>query len=948
MGRITRTTAAVLIICLLVSVVGFAENGNIQINDDIEDIIDNSLIEKLSALYLWKGEKLTESVSRANFASIIVRMLGMDDVDLTSETPIFADVDAEHPSYSAVTLLGKLGIVKGGGEARFYPDEPVTYAQAVKMLVSALGYEDYAKVKGGFPAGYIITALEKKIIPRDNSKNINSAMKFADIAVLLDTAIEAPILEAKSYGERVHYVSHEDSTILTEYLDIYTVEGIFEAAGSTRINYGDKLKSDKVEINGLILSATDNNFEDLLGYDVKAYYKKDASEDINLLLYVEENKSHNDVFTIEGDYIEYFELGKIYYRKNDNDLDYVHINSSIDVVINNEKVYKFTSDDIINADKIILIDNNSDGNYDVMRITIEEIMVVSGVYIQENKVYGKYNTGNEDNNMLVLDSKDREIVVMDKAGNPADINSIVAGSVLTVVRNQDSSKIKVIVSNDIIEGVIDEINVSSDLKDKIITMEGKEYRVSKNAEYIENLSGLKAGDECVFYLDSDDRIADIEYRGQNAKKYAYLVKAAKKNGLSNRVEFRLYTINKKFEDFISAENIKINGSRKLSGDEVLESIKYFDSLGREQVHQLIRYSLNSNGEVSHIETAKEVGENELGSNIGFTKYKNPALEQKVVYNESHRTFGWQVRIDENTVVFCVPTNLKYINDILYYDIKYISDYRNSQSFYIEAYDVSEDRTAKVLIEKSEKGGGDPIRDKSKVVVITKITEVVDEEGNTTKMLYGYQDGKEIKLPFDKDCDTIKYYGNNKEPSEIKRGDLIRYGLNSKGQINDYYKLFSLRDENKNPKVVQYGNEYGQYLPIDSPQSGSLLAVSYDTDKRADYHVGRVWFGNQYYFPGIKFTAEYGIIKERVGTRLVIEGYANVNDSSLFTRVCDMGTNPVYMIDEVNDKIYVTTIEDVVPASVGGDERASRGVIVVYEEKPAALFIIKRREQSSDR
>ena len=39
-------------------------------------------------------------------------------------------------------------------DTEFDPDANVTYVQAQKMLVSAIGYETYAQAQGGWPTGY--------------------------------------------------------------------------------------------------------------------------------------------------------------------------------------------------------------------------------------------------------------------------------------------------------------------------------------------------------------------------------------------------------------------------------------------------------------------------------------------------------------------------------------------------------------------------------------------------------------------------------------------------------------------------------------------------------------------------------------------------------------------------------------------------------------------------
>ena len=52
-------------------------------------------------------------------------------------TPMFRDVPAAHPFYSAVQRLTAAGIVSGYADGTFRPDAPVTRGDAAKILVAA-------------------------------------------------------------------------------------------------------------------------------------------------------------------------------------------------------------------------------------------------------------------------------------------------------------------------------------------------------------------------------------------------------------------------------------------------------------------------------------------------------------------------------------------------------------------------------------------------------------------------------------------------------------------------------------------------------------------------------------------------------------------------------------------------------------------------------------------
>lgn len=70
--------------------------------------------------------------------------------------------DDENPgqvsSFPDVPAIADMGIISGYGNGEFRPNNSVTYAQIIKMLVCAWGLENQAQQEGGYPNGYIAVA----------------------------------------------------------------------------------------------------------------------------------------------------------------------------------------------------------------------------------------------------------------------------------------------------------------------------------------------------------------------------------------------------------------------------------------------------------------------------------------------------------------------------------------------------------------------------------------------------------------------------------------------------------------------------------------------------------------------------------------------------------------------------------------------------------------------
>lgn len=98
-------------------------------------------------------------VTRGQMAAIICRVLGEQD-NLIPDGTQFSDVPENHWANSYVVKVASLGIVNGYGNGTFGPEDTVTYAQALTMIVRTMGLEENAIMAGGYPDGYINVAVE--------------------------------------------------------------------------------------------------------------------------------------------------------------------------------------------------------------------------------------------------------------------------------------------------------------------------------------------------------------------------------------------------------------------------------------------------------------------------------------------------------------------------------------------------------------------------------------------------------------------------------------------------------------------------------------------------------------------------------------------------------------------------------------------------------------------
>ena len=363
---------------MLSSMMVFA--ADIDLSQESENAVTDPIyqadVAKLSALGLWtlSGEDSEQPVTRGEYAQLIVTILAMKDQKVNTP-PIFRDVTSENAYCSAVSILHNLKIVSGDYGSLFRPDDAITYNEAMKMLICALGYNQYADEIGGYPIGYMMTARELGLLI--NNVSGNDTMTRGSVASFIINAIEVPLLKRYTYGSSASFYSKADNvTILTEYFDIYKINAVINAVGPTRINAGVKLMETVADLNGVTFNVGATNAKDYIGYNVYAYYKEDRNATRSTLLFVEPAK--NTVYDLKDDEISSYdpETERLSYFTNieQGKKSYITIRLTDNIIYNNVRTKDFTREDFETADRIRAIDNNNDGNFEAVFIETKKYL----------------------------------------------------------------------------------------------------------------------------------------------------------------------------------------------------------------------------------------------------------------------------------------------------------------------------------------------------------------------------------------------------------------------------------------------------------------------------------------------------------------------------------------------------------------------------------------------
>lgn len=200
-------------------------------------------VELLVALGVVNGDdngkfNPDNTVTRAEFAKMVVEALGRGDAASKSTYTKFADAQG-HWAAGYIEAGVAAEFINGYDENTFGPDDTVTYAQAVKMLVGAAGYEAWAQQAGGWTAGYMSYGSSLGITTGVTGVTNDTALTRAQCAVLIANAMKAPLLVTDGYNYVgtlngvvmvPNYVQMDEygeywKTMLTEYHNAYEVKG---------------------------------------------------------------------------------------------------------------------------------------------------------------------------------------------------------------------------------------------------------------------------------------------------------------------------------------------------------------------------------------------------------------------------------------------------------------------------------------------------------------------------------------------------------------------------------------------------------------------------------------------------------------------------------------------------------------------------------------------------
>ena len=899
-----KTISLLLMAFLLMGMSGYAQT-------------DAKVILRVTGLGIMQGDENGEfrpddPITRAEFSAVVTRMKEVEDQAVQQQETGFSDVPKSHWASGYIAIAQSLGIVNGMGDGTFAPESNVTYTDAAKMLVSALGYDVMAKEQGGYPLGYLTTAGSLGITK--NVKVGDGQALRGEIATMVYNALDVVPLEVR-YGEDGYQKNEENKTlyeILTEKKDMVRVRGVLnETEYTSLLNELPKVKAGYAVI-GEQNYKTDVDLTQYVGYYVEGYARRDEGDDLYALKTLAPVESRNTVVTADAEDAAFYP-DRLEVEREDGKKERTSIALDAKYIFNGRFIPSpADADKNIPYGSYTLVDNNNDDEAEVVFIQSAESFIVDKVNTGNFTVYfaNKQTFRGKNGLHFDYDNQDNQYRIENMEGKALKLEDIQPGNGITLMASKDESLVKAVISTEAVSGRIDSI-----FDGDTVTIGGKEYKLAKNANGGNDLNP-KIGDDATYVLDMFGNIIGVDGSKKRDFHYGYIVNAGSESGVGANMQIEIVSGLK------PEKEVKVE-----SGDQKLYYYFQNDEMKTYTLDQKIKLNnvSKSAGSISSSELKGKVAAFSLNS-AGLVKelitydLTEATAQKNCEFNAEILSFGGEsvkrgFATNEQTVFVNVPKDVndkEKSKDDYYVRVKLADESTGHKVFgvtvfpdYIPGDPNSDEYKTKlyaqpvnILVLMSDMDAATPptIQEDDDICIVGKVTTAIgDIRDDAGAMVYQMELLNKDKVVTEVTTSSGAAF---ETASKLRKGDLIQYTKDGFGRVANINKLASVQG------LQRYGEQ----------DDGSLYGLAWDVDLNS-YDS----FENQ---EVDWFQLSYG------------------NDKlSTFYRIMHKDGPPIYLYERAGGWISAASAEDITAYHQVG-ESASKIFALMGDNNPRAIVIIK--------
>ena len=723
MRSLKKVFTILLVFAMLVTTVGITAFADTQFSDIADSKVEVA-VDKLVAYGIITGYedgtfRPDNQITRAEFAAIVTRMKGVADSLPTDAVTGFADLDNDSSRAWArpyVQAAVNLGIINGFEDGTFRAGEPVTYEQAVKMLVCAVGYEvvaksEYNKLLATNPnnvtwsSGYIAAANKHFITKGVITAQVTQPASRGIVAVLTSNSLEVPELEKDENGN------------LTKPEDGETQGTNITISGTVTETYYTGLEDDETGLaeNEITIYNSEDGEEtytlaasyaktiDLdayIGRRVDAYYDNIEGEITSMKLRSTSSTIIDEasITDIDGDTIKYTTNGT---NTKTQSL------SGHTLIVNGKYVETF---DLENEFKNGTIEIFAANGKEIAKINSYDVFVVNSFDKTNEKIYCKY--GAETYQFPSRKSDKPEIYV--KSGSNYNLTafdslSLSAFDVINFMETPDGTAgpefARMYVTKGSKSGKVTK-QIGDGSGRKVILDGDTMYLTNQYHAYEGNSVDEKApfelSESYTYYLDYTGQIAAVKYSASASTGswyYGYLIDAGEDDNGNPAV--KIFTSSGSKIVYTLKDTVKVDGEKKKadlaidilegSADDVRANEALVTGTVANTYAQPIRYSL-SGSKIDALDTVISSGDATSGDNFTYDGVVTGAASTSTTRVTSG---GETFSVDSSTLVIFVPKDRSEENS--YAVMKASTAFAITSNRYVDVFAVGNNNVAKMVL-----------------------------------------------------------------------------------------------------------------------------------------------------------------------------------------------------------------------------------------------------------
>ena len=756
----------------------------------------------------------TDEVSRFDFVDTILDVFEKAGINYTSGSAHFFDI--EDGTMLSERLCSAVGArLIHGDNGAFRPNDIITLNEALTITMNALGYNE---IKSYMTYGeYISRAI--KLGLSDGIYALDEKMSIGDMYALIYNMLDCSMLEissigTQSYNPAVQY-SKDGKTFAETYFGIMHVEGIMTANSTAIIVKDDKQKNKCTVLteNGEMRFTTNNSlYEKYLGYAVDMFYTDDNGK--NTVVFVAKHSDNNETviegvnvyeYEISARKLKYYEVQTESVIKSNKKERSVSIPVGVNIMYNscyvsdNKEVFDRINNAVdgngeLNIRNVILLDNNSDGQIDIMFVNMYENFFVEKI-TKDGYVTDCYTNG-------TLDTQDSKITmnIYDENGELSDYTCIKSDDVISIERDlKEEILTTVYVTRKTLTDTLQGINKSMGKQEFLLSGTESEVANGKAGDMIR--TNCKISNSYTFYYDVCGNIAAMR-ENTNQIPYAYILGVAKSKGLQSETILKAavpddseYGVT--IHEYTVKENFTADGVNSKSSTYDFDSLKY----------KLIRFQKNNADKIISINTpaaTKGAGqfsymyEKEFMGSIKTTYRPNwkMFIEESGTLDE-YKSCNFTV--DADTIIFSVPgsDNIEnYEARISRIENSKLGNYFNDwRQYNVHGYVNDENSLiCDVLIVQFEDGmssAQEKAFNKTRTFLIDKVGRAINNNDKETILIEGME--RKERISYTTSDNVVYDYDTGKEIT-LHPGDIIQCFPDGYGDIKYIRRIYNYESD----------------------------------------------------------------------------------------------------------------------------------------------------------